>query len=129
MGWGTPKPAENIRDPSNASARRAVFVSIRSMGENAANELRNTVNPVDVSERGAPRDGIPQTMDRRLFMQLTVFETDKTLAPADALKNLGLSLARRNVASVVYEDVNNPHGLGVLSWSEDPLDFANKLRP
>ena len=68
-------------------------------------------------------------MDRRLFMQLTVYESDKSLTPADALKNLGAALKRRNVPSVVYEDVNNPHGLGVLSWSEDPLDFATKLRP
>ena len=93
------------------------------MGENAATEQ------IVVSERGAPRDGIPQTMDRRLFMQLTVYESDKSLAPADTIKNLGTALKRRNVPSVVYEDLNNPHGLGVLSWSEDPLDFATKLRP
>ena len=68
-------------------------------------------------------------MDRRLFMQLMVFESDKSLAPADALKNLAALLKRRNLPSVIYEDVNNPHGLGVLSWSEDPLDFATKLRP
>jgi len=93
------------------------------MGENAASER------IEVSERGAERNGIPQTMDRRLFMQLTVFESDKALAPADALHNLGAALKRRNVPSVVYEDLNNPHGLGVLSWSEDPSDFATKLRP
>jgi len=96
------------------------------MGENAA---VTSGERIEVSERGAPRDGIPQTMDRRLFMQLMVFESDKSLAPADALRNLGAALKRRNVASVVYEDVNNPHGLGLLSWSEEPLDFATKLRP
>ena len=93
------------------------------MGENAAAER------IEISERGAERNGIPQTMDRRLFMQLTVFESDKAIAPADAVKNLGAALKRRNVPSVVYEDVNNPHGLGVLGWSEEPLDFATKLRP
>lgn len=96
------------------------------MGENSVTERNERI---EVSERGAPRDGIPQAMDRRLFMQLMVFESDKSLAPADALRNLAAALARRNVASVVYEDVNNPYGLGVLSWSEDPLDFATKLRP
>src|SRR3954464_5688906 len=96
------------------------------MGENAA---VTSGERIEVSERGAPRDGIPQTMDRRLFMQLTVFESDKSLAPADALKNLGAALKRRNVPSVIYEDVTTPHGLGVLSWSEEPLDFAPKLRP
>jgi len=93
------------------------------MGENAGAER------IEVNERGAERDGIPQVLERRLFMQLTVYESDKTLGPADTLRNLGLALKRHNVPSVVYEDVNNPHGLGVLSWSEEPLDFATKLRP
>lgn len=68
-------------------------------------------------------------LERRLFMQLTVFESDSSLAPADALKNLSGALLRRNVPCVVYEDLNNPRGLGLLSWSEEPLDFATKLRP
>src|SRR4051812_2690113 len=93
------------------------------MGENAHGEQ------IEIRERGGERDGIPQYLDRRLFMQLMVFESDKKLAPADALRNLGAALTRRNVPSVVYEDVNNPHGLGVLTWSEDPLDFAHKVRP
>ncbi|HTA91073.1 MAG TPA: chlorite dismutase family protein [Polyangiaceae bacterium] len=97
------------------------------MGENAHGERQT--ERIEVRERGAEREGIPQILDRRLFMQLMVFESDKSLAPADALKNLALALTRRNVPSVVYEDVNNPHGLGVLSWSEEPLDFATKLRP
>jgi chlorite dismutase len=97
------------------------------MGENAHAE--GHADGIDVRERGGARDGIPQVLDRRLFMQLLVFEADQKLAPATALRNLGAALARRNVPSVVYEDVNNPHGLGVLSWSEEPLDFATKLRP
>ncbi len=62
-------------------------------------------------------------------MQLTVFESDKAARSDGRPEDLGLALARRNVPSVVYEDVNNPHGLGVLSWTEQPLDFATKLRP
>jgi len=93
------------------------------MGENADGER------IDVREHGAERAGIPQVMDRRLFMQLMVFESDQRFAPADALRNLGLALTRRNIPSVLYEDLNNPHGLGLLSWSEEPLDFASKVRP
>jgi chlorite dismutase len=85
--------------------------------------------PIDVTERGADRDGKPQVMDRRLFMQLLVFETGQELGPADAAKNLKSSLERRKVASVVYADVNDAQGFGVLSWSEDPTDFVTKLRP
>ncbi|MBW2189522.1 MAG: hypothetical protein JRG93_08020, partial [Deltaproteobacteria bacterium] len=29
---------------------------------------------IDTRERGAPKDGEPQVMDRRLFMQLLVFQ-------------------------------------------------------
>ena len=93
------------------------------MGENAPGER------IDVRERGGDRDGIPQILERRLFMQLMVFESDKKLSPADSLRSLAAVLTRRNVPSVVYEDVNDPHGLGVLTWSEEPLDFTDKVRP
>ena len=101
------------------------------MGENAHAEghAERQAERIDVRERGAPRDGIPQVLDRRLFMQLMVFEADKTRSPAEALSNLAAVLTRSNVPSVVYEDVNNPHGLGVLTWSEEPLDFATRVRP
>jgi hypothetical protein len=125
--WGAPKPAEFNRDRAIARPLTVVFVSIPSMGENAHAE--GQAERIDVRERGGAREGIPQILDRRLFMQLMVFESDKQHSPADALKNLGVALTRRNVPSVIYEDVNNPHGLGVLSWSEEPLDFATKLRP
>jgi hypothetical protein len=84
---------------------------------------------IDVSERGAPVDGQPQVMNRRLFMQLLVCEAERELGVPDATKNLKAALERRKAACVVYADVNNPHGLGVLSWSEDPSDFVTKIRP
>lgn len=93
------------------------------MGENAAE------GQIEIRERGAVKDGIPQAMNRRLFMQLTVYESDKKVSLADTIKNLGAALLRRHVPSVVYEDLNNPFGLGVLSFSEEPMDFATKLRP
>ncbi|MEZ4406401.1 MAG: chlorite dismutase family protein [Polyangiales bacterium] len=77
--------------------------------------------PVDVRERGATRDGVEQVMDRRLFMQLLAFEGDaQTLAAA---------MRRHGVASVVYEDVNHPGGVGLLTWSEDPTHFVKSVRP
>jgi len=94
------------------------------MGENA-----HAGPPIDVRERGAERDGTPQIIDRRLFMQLLVFEAAENLTAGDAVRNVSAALVRRNVPSVVYEDVNNPRGFAVLSWSEEPLDFATKLRP
>jgi chlorite dismutase len=85
--------------------------------------------PVDVRERGAPRDGVPVELDRRLFMQLLAFECGPTLAPTSAVERLGARLASADVPSVIYEDVNHPHGIALLTFTEDPTDFVAKVRP
>jgi len=92
-------------------------------------ETHSEAEHIEVRERGGGREGTPIFLDRRLFMQLLVFESDGKLSPADSAKNLAAALARRNVPSVVYEDANNPRGIGLLSWTEEPLDFTIKLRP
>lgn len=84
---------------------------------------------IDTRERGAPKDGAPQYLDRRLFMQLLVFNCSGELSPTDALKNLAATLQRHKAAAVLYEDVNHPAGLGLLSFSQEPLDFVTKIRP
>jgi chlorite dismutase len=84
---------------------------------------------VDVSERGAPRDGAPQTMNRRLFMQLLAFEATPGNTSAKVVSAVGDALARRSVASVIYADANNPSGIGLLTFSEDPATFVKRVRP
>jgi chlorite dismutase len=84
---------------------------------------------IDVSERGAPRDGAPQTMNRRLFMQLLAFEAAPGNTTAKVVPAIGDGLARRNVASVVYADVSHPSGIGLLTFSEDPATFVERVRP
>ncbi len=84
--------------------------------------------PVDVLEHGAPKDGAEQSMDRRLFMQLLAFECASDVNVAEAIKNLGSALSKRGARAVIYEDVNHPSGLAVLSFSEDPKDFVEKTR-
>lgn len=83
---------------------------------------------VDVRERGAERQGSAQFLDRRLFMQLLVFHSPEAYQSSTTLTALGRALAERSVPCVLYEDLNDPTGIGVLSWSEDPFDFTNKLR-
>jgi chlorite dismutase len=83
---------------------------------------------LDLRERGAERDGQPQAMDRRLFMQLMVFDCAGDVPVREMIKNLGTLLTAGHVPSVIYEDVNNPSGVGFLTWSEQPLDFATKAR-
>ena len=81
---------------------------------------------VDVNERGSDKSGNPVSMNRRLFMQLLGFEAQ---SPAKALPELGKALREHGIPSVVYEDVNHPRGFAVLTFSEDPADFVNKVRP
>jgi len=85
---------------------------------------------MDIRERGAERDGQPQLMDTRLFMQLLVLRASG--APggtAEAIAGLGAALAREKVGAVIYEDVNDPFGIGLLTFSEDPADFVTRVRP
>src|SRR5215831_19822397 len=74
--------------------------------------------PVDVRERGAGQ----QVSTRRLFLQLHVFgECRDEKALIAAIESSG-------VEAVVYADVNDPSGVGVLALSEDPAFFVGKWR-
>jgi chlorite dismutase len=79
--------------------------------------------PPDISEKGGLKDGQPQRSDRRLFMQFLAFGGCADAAPlADAL-------ARAHVHGVLYEDANDPRGVGLLTFSEDPDQFLDLVRP
>jgi chlorite dismutase len=82
---------------------------------------------VDVAERAGRAGGDQQVMNRRLFMQLLVFEVDGETAPA--LSGLRGKLEAAGVGAVIYEDVNHPRGLGLLTWSDDPAHFVKRVRP
>jgi chlorite dismutase len=84
--------------------------------------------PIDVRERGAPRDGAPQLSDRRLFMQLLAFEC-RTVSAQKTIRRLGKLLERDGVAGVIYEDMNHPSGFALLTFSENPHDLLDRVRP
>src|SRR5690349_3361407 len=73
---------------------------------------------VDVTERGASGS----TSDRRLFFQLLVYA-----GCADS-KPLAAALESRDVDAVLYADLGDPMGVGLLSFSEDPTFFVTVLR-
>jgi chlorite dismutase len=81
---------------------------------------------VDLNERGSDKSGAPVSMNRRLFMQLLAFEHDE---PAKVVSQLGGALKEQKIPSVVYEDVNHPRGLALLTFSEEPADFVTRVRP
>ena len=88
-----------------------------------ATETRRGPEPPDLSERGGIKNGQPQRSNDRLFMQLLAFGgcTDSR-APADALAASGLD-------AVLYEDVNDPRGVALLTLSQNPAVFLDALRP
>lgn len=83
---------------------------------------------IDVLERGAAREGKPQILDRRLFMQLLVFRAHNSQLDV-VQRELRQGIRRKGVGAVLYEDVNDPFGFGLLTWSEDPGVFIDVVRP
>ena len=85
---------------------------------------------IDVWERTKGHGGQPvQAMNRRLFMQLVGYECEDGLDPSRAVTTLGRALDELGASAVIYADVNNPRGIALLSWGEDPTDFITKVRP
>lgn len=89
-----------------------------------------TAEPIDVSEKTRPMGDRPgERLETRLFMQLLVFHCDAPLSPAHAIKVLSQNLVKQQSTCVLYEDVNNPRGIALLTWSQDPSHFVSKVRP
>ena len=86
-------------------------------------ETRRGPEPPDLREKGGMKDGQPQRSNARLFMQFMAFGGCAQAPP------LGDALARANISGVLYEDVNDPRGIGLLTFSDDPDFFLDRVRP
>ena len=82
---------------------------------------------IDVREYGGKRDGVRQEMNRRLFMQVLVYEVDGK--PEPEAKALAGRLKDAGVSSVIYADTMDPRSIGLLTWGEDPAHFVQRVRP
>src|SRR5438874_10907509 len=76
---------------------------------NRMTTARDRIQPPDLSEKGGMKDGAPQRSDDRLFMQLMVFG-----GCTDAAAVAG-HIRQSGVEGAVYENVNDPRGVAVLS--------------
>ena len=86
-------------------------------------KARPRVEPPDLGEKGGVRDGEPQRSDERLFMQLLAFGGCKDAgAVARHVQHSG-------VEGVVYEDVNDPRGIGILTLTRTPVALLDWVRP
>lgn len=78
--------------------------------------------PLDIREMGTPIDGEPQYSERRLFLQLHIFEEchDST--------SIVEILEKGSLNAVLYDDLNHPTGIGVLFLAEDPAALITETR-
>jgi Chlorite dismutase len=84
---------------------------------------RARIDPPDLSEKGGLKDGQPQRSDDRLFMQLLAFG-----GCADS-SAVAAHIERTGVEGVVYEDVNDPRGIAILTLTRTPETFVERVRP
>jgi hypothetical protein len=84
---------------------------------------RERLQPPDLSEQGGLKQGEPQRSDERLFMQLLAFGGCRDV------QGLASHLASSSITGVLYEDLNDPHGVAVLALSSDPGYFLDVVRP
>lgn len=81
-----------------------------------------TDKPLDLSEKGRSKHGDVTSLDRRLFMQLLAYgDCTDTNALTDALREA-------DIESTLYVDINDPRGIGLLTYSEEPDFFVTHLR-
>lgn len=79
-------------------------------------------NTPDLREKGVDTEGNPQFTERRLFVQLHVFDQCKDPSA------LVSALAKLSVPAVLYLDVQNPFGVGVLLMSECADELVTSAR-
>lgn len=84
---------------------------------------------IDVHEYGGKKDGERQALNRRLFMQLLVFDVPVGSDADERGRRLAERLRERKIGAVVYADTMSPRGLGLLTWGEDPARFVRDVRP
>jgi chlorite dismutase len=87
-----------------------------------ASETRRGPEPPDLSEKGGIRNGQPQRSDNRLFMQFVAFGGSRSTAALVA------HLSGSGVSGVLYEDANDPRGVALLTFAEDPETFVGIVR-
>jgi len=78
---------------------------------------------LDLREKGGVRHGARQTSDERLFMQFLAF------TGCVDIPQLCTALEAATFEGVLYEDLNDPQGVGLLTWSAQPAHFLDVVRP
>jgi len=84
--------------------------------------IENSDTKLDLSEKGREKDGTVISSDKRLFMQFMAFgDCWNTREVTKELQDTKMDL-------VLYADINDPYGIGLLALSESPDFFVGELR-
>lgn len=86
-------------------------------------DARARLEPPDLSEKGGLKGGQPQRSDERLFMQLLVY------TGCEDVRGVADWIGQAPVDAVVYEDLNDPRGVAILTLGSDPNIFLDVVRP
>lgn len=84
---------------------------------------RPSIEKPDIREKGRSHDGQILASDNRLYFQLLAFGN------VPDVRELTASLESSTLGHVLYEDLNDPRGVALLSFSQKPADFLDVLRP
>jgi chlorite dismutase len=77
---------------------------------------------LDLTEKGRSPSGEVLSSSRRLYMQLMAFGN------ASNSQTLVQALEEAKINGVLYEDINDPRGVALLTYSEAPEYFVGELR-
>lgn len=88
----------------------------------SARELENT----DIAEKGRAKTGEVISSNRRLYMQ---FHAYGNAVGEAAVLGLIAALEASGIEGVLYEDLNDPAGVGLLTFAESPDYFLDTVRP
>ncbi|NIP39259.1 MAG: chlorite dismutase family protein [Candidatus Dadabacteria bacterium] len=77
---------------------------------------------LDLSEKGRAKDGTEISLDKRLFFQFLAF------GDCDDTSNITEILSNSGIEGVLYLDINDPYGIGLLTINEDPDFFITGLK-
>ncbi len=78
---------------------------------------------IDIAEKGRDAAGSAVSLDRRLFMQFMAFQGD------GRLEDLVSICQSQQPQAVLYQDLNDPRGVGMLVFCENPSYVTDSIHP
>ncbi|MCX7809258.1 MAG: hypothetical protein N2515_11685, partial [Deltaproteobacteria bacterium] len=82
---------------------------------------------IDLREWGGRKEGERQSLDRRLFFQLLAFDVHDDVT--QAISALSNAISQAHIPALLLRELNAPRTIAILSWSEDPLHFIERILP